>query len=177
MAHTPGHLILNILRQAAENEADTRRFYLDAAEQVGDPRGQEMYRFLADEESLHLRILKTQMDALVEGKGWVVSSEIEPGPFDDLQTLFRTPREKLREQIRPEDKALDALIIALEMEDNSFKTYRRAVGETDDPVGRQILQYLARAEQNHFDLVMQNYETLLYQQQWQGLSGRREEVR
>jgi rubrerythrin len=161
---------LEILHQAAENEIDTRRFYLEAAENVKDPRGQEMYRFLADEEALHLRIVQMQIDALTGGRGWVTAPEVKPGPLGDLQTLFRTPREQLRQQIRPDDRQLDALIIALGVEDNSYKIYRQALDNTDDPVGRQVLKHLARAEENHFDLVMQNYEALLYQQHWQGLS-------
>lgn len=160
---------LKILEQAAENEIDTRRFYLDSMGRTQDPRGQEMYRFLADQEALHLRIVQAQIDALSEGKGWVASPEVQPGPFEDLLTLFRVPREKLREQIRSDDKALDALVIALEMEDNSFKVYRQAAMETDDPVGKQVLEYLAQAEQGHFDLVMLNYESLLHQQHWRGL--------
>jgi rubrerythrin len=163
-------VVLEILQQAAENEIDTRRFYLNAAERTDDPRGQEMYHFLADEEALHLRIVQAQINALTEGKGWVASPEIQPGSLENLQTLFRVPREKLRQQIRSDDKAMDALIIALEMEDNSFKVYRQAIQETDDPAGKEILGYLARAEQSHFNLIMQNYESLLYEQHWQGLT-------
>lgn len=161
---------LDILQQAAENEINTHRFYLDAAGRTDDPRGQEMYRFLADEETLHLRIVQRQIDALTEGQGWIASSEVQPGPFEDLQTLFRVPREKLRQRIRPGDSDLDALIVALEMEDASFRVYSQALKETGDPAGRQILGYLARAEQNHFNLVMQNYESLLHRQHWQGLT-------
>jgi rubrerythrin len=162
-------LVLDILRQAAENEIDTRRFYLEAADRTDDARGEEMYRFLAEEEALHLRIVRMQIDALSAGRGWAPSPEVQPGPLAELETLFRTPREKLREGIRPEDQALDALIIALEMEDSSFKVYRQAAAETGDPVGQKVLGYLARAELTHFDLVMQNYESLLYQQYWRGL--------
>jgi rubrerythrin len=161
--------VLKILQQAAKNEIDTRRFYLDAVQKTDDPRGQEMYHFLADEEALHLRIVQVQINALTDGKGWVTSSEIQPGPLEDLQTLFRVPREKLREQVRSDDKAMDALIVALEMEDNSFKVYRQAAQETKDPTGKEILDHLASAEQRHFNLVMQNYESLLHEGHWQGM--------
>jgi rubrerythrin len=161
---------LELLQRAAENERDTQRFYLDAAGRTGNPHGREMYRFLADEETLHLRIVQMQIDALTHGHGWVAPPEVQPGPFEDLPTLFKEPREKLRKRIRPDDRDLDALLVALEIEDNSFKAYSQALGRTDDPVGRQILGYLARAERSHFDLVMQNYESLLYRQHWHGLS-------
>ncbi|MFZ5916373.1 MAG: ferritin family protein [Chloroflexota bacterium] len=165
-------LVLNILQQARQNEIDTHRFYLDAAEQVQDPRGQEMYRFLAEEELEHERIVHMQIDALTGGKGWVAPAGIRSGPLDDFQTLFGAAREKLRQYTRPDDKELDALIIALEMEDNSYKAYRQALEVTVDAVGELVLQHLARAEQTHFDLVMQNYESLLYRQHWQGLLNR-----
>ncbi len=169
MTSPTNKVVVDILQQAAEKEIDARRFYLDAAEKTEDPRGREMYHFLADEEALHLRIVQAQVNALTEGRGWVRSPEVQPGPLADVQTLFQVPREKLRQQVRPDDKAMDALIIALEMEDYSFKVYRQAIGETDDPVAKEILGYLARAEQRHFDLVMQNYESLLHRQHWQGL--------
>ncbi len=165
----PYQYALDILQQAAEKEQDARRFYLDAAGQTGDPRGQEMYRFLADEEAIHLRVVQIQIKALSEGQGWIASPEVQPTAFQPIPTLFQSPREKLRERIRPDDRDLDALIVALEIEDLSFKGYSQAHEQTSDPLGKQILGYLARAEQNHFNLVMQNYESLLYQQHWQGL--------
>lgn len=171
MTSPTNQVVLEILQQAAENEIDSRRFYLEAAEEIADPRGREMYHFLADEEALHLRIVQAQINALTDGRGWVASPEVQPGPFENLQTLFRVPRDKLRAQVRPGDKAMDALLIALEMEDSSFKVYQQAIQETNDPVGKEMLGYLARAEQNHFNLIMQNYESLLHEQHWQGLPG------
>jgi rubrerythrin len=164
-------VVLKMLHQALENEIDTRRFYLDTLQKVDDPKGQEMYRFLADEERQHERIIQMQIDALTGGEGWVAPADLPATPLDDLDTLFRTPREQLRKRVQPDDRDLDALIIALEMEDNSYEVYRQALQETDDPQGQQVLRYLARAEQHHFDLVMQNYEALLYRQHWSGLSG------
>lgn len=171
MTSPTNQAVLEILQQAAENEIDTRRFYLEAAEEIADPRGREMYHFLADEEAMHLRIVQAQINALTDGRGWVASPEVQPGPFENLQTLFRVPRDKLRAQVRPGDKAMDALLIALEMEDSSFKVYQQAIQETNDPSGKETLGYLARAEQNHFNLIMQNYESLLHEQHWQGLPG------
>ena len=66
---------LQALRQAMRLEEDGYRFYTAAAERTADPRGKEMFLSLADDEKLHLRIVRDQYQALSGGQGWLFFSE------------------------------------------------------------------------------------------------------
>lgn len=56
---------LTALRTAVLIEQDAVNFYDRAAEQTGDPAGKEMYRFLADFEREHRRVLEEEYTFLM----------------------------------------------------------------------------------------------------------------
>jgi rubrerythrin len=157
---------LQALRQAMRLEEDGYRFYTEAAERTVDPRGKEMFLSLADDEKLHLRIVRDQYEAISGGKGWVsVSETIEVEPIDLDKPLF--PPDK--EVIDPKASDTDALLFGLQIENQSYELYRKAAAETADPAGKAMYQRLASQERTHFDILMLNYEHLVSTGNWRGL--------
>ena len=156
------------LNQAIELEIKGQRFYLKAAECTTNPKGAEMFRSLADDEVIHERILRRQLDALTQGEGWVpVLSTVEglPEGVDevtaDLTALIFPESEKVCEEtLRPDESDRDALLFALQIENESFNLYRELAQTTDDPNGKRMYEYLANAERGHFEQLMLNYEHL-----------------
>ena len=156
------------LNQAIELEIKGQRFYLKAAECTTNPKGAEMFRSLADDEVIHERILRRQLDALTQGEGWVpVLSTVEGLPEGiaevtaDLAALIFPESEKVCEEtLRPDESDLDALLFALQIENESFNLYRELAQTTDDPNGKRMYEYLANAERGHFEQLMLNYEHL-----------------
>jgi len=146
---------LQALRQAIRLEQDGYKFYPEAAERTADPRGQEMLHFLADDEKLHLRIVQDQYEALSAGKGWVSFPEaVERRPEPDFgelsravegektidldKPLFAPEREALEKPIGVEASDTDALLFALQIENESYELYRKAATETADPTGKTM---------------------------------------
>ncbi len=157
---------LQALRQAMRLEQDGYRFYTEAAERTADPRGKEIFLSLADDEKLHLRIVRDQYEALSSGKGWTAFSEVlELKPVDVDKPLF-PPDKKV---IDPEASDTDALLFALQIENESYELYRKAASETADPAGKDMYQRLASYERVHFDILMLNYEHLVNTGTWHGL--------
>jgi rubrerythrin len=159
---------LQALRRAIRLEEDGYRFYPEAAERTTDPRGKEMFLSLADDEKLHLRIVRDQYEALSGGKGWISFPEtMEMGgkSIDLDKPLF--PPEK--EAISPRASDTDALLFALQIENQSYELYRKAAAETADPAGKKMYQFLASQERTHFDILMLNYEQLVSSGSWRGL--------
>jgi len=157
---------LQALRQAMRLEEDGYRFYTEAGERTSDPRGKEMFLFLADDEKLHLRIVRDQYEALSGGKGWGALSEVlELRPVDVDKPLF-PPDE---EAIDPKASDTDALLFGLQIENQSYELYRKAAAETADPAGKRMYQLLASYERTHFDILMLNYEHLVSSGSWRGL--------
>jgi rubrerythrin len=172
--NTGTNAALTALNQAIELEIQGQRFYLEAAECTIDPKGAEMFRSLADDEVIHERILRRQLDALTQGEGWVpVLSMVEGLPEGmaevtaDLAALIFPQSEKVcGEALRPDESELDALLFALQIENESFNLYREMAGKIEDPNGKRMYEYLANAERGHFELLMLNYEHLSTAGSW-----------
>lgn len=169
--NTGNNVALTALNQAIELEIQGQRFYLEAAECTTHPKGAEMFRSLADDEVIHERILRRQLDALTQGEGWVKSSLLLPEGVDevtaDLAALIFPESEKVcGEALRPDESDLDALLFALQIENESFNLYREMAQTTEDPNGKRMYEYLANTERGHFERLMLNYEHLSTTGSW-----------
>lgn len=161
---------LQALRQAIRLEQDGYEFYAEAAEMMADPRGREMFLSLADDEELHLRIVRDQYEALIAGKGWTSFHEgLELKPVDLDKPLFPPGGEAVEKAIAPDASDADALLFAMQKENESYELYRKAATETADPAGKEMYQRLASYERVHFDILMLNYEHLVSTGNWRGL--------
>ncbi len=151
---------LAALNQAIELEVEGQRFYLEAAECTTNPKGAEMFHSLADDEVIHERILRRQLDALTQGEGWVLPEGVVEVTTDIAALIFPGSEKVCEETVRPGDSDLDALLFALQIENKSFNLYRDLAQTTDDPKGKRTYEYLAEAERGHFERLMLNYEHL-----------------
>jgi rubrerythrin len=156
---------LHALEKAIRIERDGHRFYLQAAERTTDQRGKEIFLSLAHAEEEHLRIVEKQYDALSKGKGWLALGTTT-GEVDLGRPLFPPGREALEKRVRPDDSDLDALLLALGFENDSYELYRKGYAEADDPQGKAMYEYLADMEREHFETLMRNYEHLSRTGSW-----------
>jgi rubrerythrin len=151
---------LTVLNQAIELEIEGQHFYLKAAECTTDPKGAEMFRSLADDEVIHERILRRQLDALTQGEGWVLPEGVAEVTADLAALIFPESEKVCEEILRPDESDLDALLFGLQIENKSFNLYREMAEKTEDPNGKRMYEYLADAERGHFERLMLNYEHL-----------------
>jgi rubrerythrin len=158
--NTGTHAALTALNKAIELEIQGQRFYLEAAECTTNPKGAEMFRSLADDEAIHERILRRQIDALTQGKSWVLPEGVAEVTADLTALIFPESEKVCEEAVQPDDSDLDALLFALQIENKSFDLYRELAQTTDDPNGKHMYEYLANAERGHFEQLMLNYEHL-----------------
>jgi len=158
---------LHALEKAIRIEKDGRRFYLQAAERTTDQRGKEIFLSLAHAEEEHLRIVEKQHDSLSRGRGWLALAEMA-GEVDLGRPLFPPGREALEKMVRSDDSDLDALLLALGFENDSYELYRKGYIETDHPQGKAMYEYLADMEREHFETLMRNYEHLSRTGSWLG---------
>jgi rubrerythrin len=168
MQETP--VALQALLQAIGLEQSGYEFYTEAAERTADPHGREMFISLADDEKLHLRVARDQYEALNAGEGWLSFSEaLELKPVDLDTPLFPPEAAAMEKAIGPEASDTDALLFAMQKENESYELYRKAAAETADPAGKEMYQRLASYERIHFDTLMLNYEHMISTGSWSGL--------
>ena len=157
---TGNNAALTALNQALELEIQGQRFYLEAAECTTHPKGAEMFRSLAEDEVIHERILRRQVDALTQGEGWATIEGVAEVTADLAALIFPQSEKVCGEALRPDESELDALLFGLQIENESFNLYREMAGKIEDPNGKRMYEYLANAERGHFELLMLNYEHL-----------------
>ena len=158
------------LCQAARLEEDGYKFYTEAAKRTADPRGREMFLSLADDERSHLRIVEDQYEAVINEKEWISFAEaLECKPIDLDRPLFPPEGHDFDKAIDPKASDLDALLFALQIENESYELYRKAVAEVADPAGQAMYELLATEARTHFDILMLNYEHLASTGSWRGL--------
>jgi len=151
---------IKALQRALELEKSGQAFYTQAAARTADPKGKEMFSSLADDEVMHAEVIQRQVDALAEGKGWIVPEGIETVKADLESPLFPASQVDLERAVQPDASDLDALLFALKIENDSFNLYAEQARAATDPNARHLYEYLADAERTHFNLLMLNYEGL-----------------
>ncbi len=62
--------ILDILRVAIDSEERARDAYIGFSENIGDPKGKEMFKKLAQEEELHWKILNDEFYNITNNEIW-----------------------------------------------------------------------------------------------------------
>ncbi|MBC7259513.1 MAG: ferritin family protein [Chloroflexi bacterium] len=149
--------ILEALKLAAHKEQDARKFYLESAERVKDACGREMFLSLADEEQHHLTMVQRQYESLVGGGGWVEFAEAAAvAEFEPLKA-----RTNLKQAVGETTSEMDALLLAIQLENDSYDLYVQQAERVASPAGKQMYRYLAQAERRHFDILMLNYEHMI----------------
>ncbi|NLE75511.1 MAG: ferritin family protein [Chloroflexi bacterium] len=166
MAATENQEAIIALQRAIDLEKKGQKFYNQAAKQSANRKGSETFRSLAEDEVMHERVLTRQLDRLTQGQGYAAvegaDQVLEPLPL----RLFPADDTAFRKAVRPEDSDLDALIFALQIENDSYSLYRSMAGSTNDPTGKRFYEYLADFERGHFNLLMTNYEYLSTTGHW-----------
>jgi len=156
------------LQQALELERSGYRFYTGAAERTVDPKGSEMFRSLAGDEMLHEQIIKRQIDALGQDRGWVLPEGAQDIKVDLAAPLFPEGKVELDKAIQPDASDVEALLFALKIENDSFDLYTKQAKAAQDPDAKRLYGYLVDAERTHFNLVMLNYESIVANAGWVG---------
>lgn len=149
------------LTMAIRVEQNGYRFYRRAAQETDDPKGEELFRSLAEDEVAHEKILKTRLRALeLEGIWEPVSDEEWPdeSPFTGEEPIFS--RARIEEGIHDYTSELSALRMASLIEKNAVEFYTKAARETQDPEGRAMYQDLAEWERAHQRVLEEEYRFL-----------------
>lgn len=159
-------LALAILEQGMSIESEGRQFYLKAAETTANKEGREMFGTLADDEQKHYNLIKKQYGALFSEGRWVKSTEVKRINIDLEKPIFPKGRIALEKTIDIKFSEKDALLFGLDIEMKSHELYRDAALKIEDPLGKQMFEFLTGQEQTHFDTLMMRYDLLFGPISW-----------
>ena len=155
------------LTQAMINEKDSIDFYTHAAETTDDPRGKDMYNSLVRDEEQHLRILQAEYLSLTGGQRWIdLEAARQSEPPDPSVVLFPQDRSELDELLAAAPDELSALQVAMQFEYDGWQMYANAATETDDPLARDVYEFLAQEEKRHYTLLEGAHKYLAHKGLW-----------
>jgi rubrerythrin len=148
---------LAALHMAIQTEIDGHSFYQRCAEGTEDPDARRMFRRLAQDEIMHLELLRNTMAMLEESGEW---AEYRGLTLDESGSAPIFSRERVRQNLTAYTSDLSALRLAYLIEKDAVDFYTRAAAETEDANGRRMFLDLARMETGHLKLLEGEYSFL-----------------
>ncbi len=149
----------DVLVQGLKLENDGREFYTKIADSLKAGESKAMFEQLAKDEVDHYNFIKRQLQALEAEKGWASIPEMELVESVDAVSVIFPPDLKVVTELGDSPSEQEALLFALGIEDMSFKLYYNSAQKADDPEAKKMFMQLAGAEQVHFRVLMQRYES------------------
>jgi rubrerythrin len=148
---------LAALQMAIQTEIDGHNFYQEFAQRTEDPNARTMFERLAQDEIMHLELLRNTKAMLEESGEWAAYKGVTLDPAEGAPIFSR---ERVEQNIVAYTSDLSALRVAYLIEKDAVDFYTHAAEETDDPNGKRMFSDLAEMEQGHLRLLQGEYDFL-----------------
>jgi len=145
---------LAALEMAIQTEIDGFSFYQEFAGRTEDPNARAMFEQLAQDEVMHLELLRNNKAVLQESGQWSQYLGVSLDPVEGAPIFSR---ERIAQNVVAYTSDLSALRMAYLIEKDAVAFYTRAAQETGDPSGRRMFLDLAKMEQGHLHLLEGEY--------------------
>ncbi len=151
---------LAALQMAIQTEIDGHNFYQEFARRTDDPQARRMFERLAQDEIMHLELLRNTRAMLEQSGAWAEYRGVSLEPLAGAPIFSR---DRVEENIVAHTSDLSALRVAYLIERDAVDFYTRAAAQTDDRNGQRMFQDLAEMERVHLRLLEREYTFLLDQ--------------
>lgn len=139
---------LTILKQAILLEKRGRAFYGTAAAQSKSRAVSEFFEAMAEEESVHIRILSDQFKAYRDTGNFLPKPA---GEEKNSAVASAVLSDELRAKISAADFEAAAISAAMAMEERAVALYSQRAGEASAPEEKALYQWLAAWETGHLE--------------------------
>ena len=147
---------MNSIEFAINMELENKRFYMEHAEKTEDNGLKSIFHTLAEEESIHARILKSKSETLPYE---LVDT------YAEIKNIF-TEIGRYKSMIKQLPDALDVYNMALESEKKSLKMYQEMRAEAVDEREEKIFDFLIEQEDDHCKVMEQLVEMVSRPNEW-----------
>jgi rubrerythrin len=149
---------LSALKQAIGVELDGRQFYTACAGRTQDESGKKVFETLVAAEEEHVIILQNEYDRLSAGSKFISLKDARQAkPSGASLKLFPDGGPKTL-QVCSTDS--EALALAMDFERKGYQMYDAAAKAASDPNEKRIFEYLADAEEKHYEYIEKHYKYL-----------------
>ncbi len=141
---------MNAIEVAIKMEKDAIDFYTEAAGKTKHPVGKKMFLSITEDEKRHLKMLS----AIFKDIG--ITPE-NVSPMGNIQTIFKTMKDAMMQQVAATKDEIDAFRIAMQMEKEGVEFYKKAEAEAPTEKERALFMRLVKEEQQHYDVFANTY--------------------
>lgn len=151
-------VVKDIKSVALQMEMDGIAFYTDLANKTFHPMGKAMFKSFIEDEKLHAKRLRLLLSA---HNGPVHLKEDNTGdPREKLLSIFREMGEELKKEVHANTNDIEAVKLAIEMEESGVRFYEEAVGKVIDKRDKEVYRFLAGEEKMHYRMLKNTLEYL-----------------
>ena len=140
---------LDIIKGAILLERRGKAFYENTAEKTNSPAVREIFEMMAAEENKHINILTRHFESLLH-EGNLSALDYDDKP-EDFSVAFLT--NKIQEEISAAGYEAAAISAAIAMEDKAVTYYSKRANSTDNPLEKELYQWLSNWEKTHLQLL------------------------
>lgn len=150
---------IEALRQALKMEEDGKAYYEEALHRVESKLAREVFRYLIKAETKHVKKIE-QLYASLEERGKWPDVALTRDRGETVDNIFAEAMANLDEKVKGTTTDIEALKMAVEMEDQGIKYYQSKADMADDPFEKKFYHLLVREEGEHFISLLDTIEFL-----------------
>ncbi|MDA8156594.1 MAG: ferritin family protein [Actinomycetota bacterium] len=150
---------MNIYETAMKTEADAIDFYASAAQKTQNPIGKKMFQSIVEDEKRHLEIMECLFKRMHVPHGKI-------SPMERVKTVFEENRGLMLQRVTATSDDIEALAIAMRMEQESVDFYRKAAKDATDPKEKEIFERLVAEETEHYTIFSNTHNFLVDSGNW-----------
>jgi rubrerythrin len=160
-------ILKDIKSSALQMELDGIKFYNDLAEKTFHPLGKAMFKSFVEDEKLHVKRLKT---ILSDKRTSQTDVNDITNPKERLMTIFQKMGDELKKKVNPSTNDIDAIELAIEIEENGVMFYEKSAKEAMDAKEKEVYRFLAGEEKTHLDILKNALEYIQNTELWEAES-------
>ena len=147
------------VKTAIQMEIDGKKFYLKASQESSNELGKALLKSLADEEDVHRQKFEEIYEVIRSQKAWP-KTDFQPDGGRGLRTIFARTSEKIIPSIKTSATELDAVKMAMELENRTYDFYKIQGGKATYEPEKEFYGDLAAQEKEHHLILLDYYEFL-----------------
>ncbi len=150
---------IEAIRTAIQMEIDGKEHYLKASRESSNELGKKLLQSLAEEEDHHRRKFE-QIYKTIQIKNSWPAVDFQPDGGQKLRTIFARAIEKLESGAKPLDSELDAVQLAMAMENKSMDFYSNRSEKAADNDEKEFYKLLSFEEREHHLILLDYFDYL-----------------
>jgi rubrerythrin len=144
---------MNAIETAIKMEQEAIDFYTKCADKTNNPIGKKMFLSIAEDEKYHIA-------CAIEASHGKNFAPAETTPSQDIKTIFERNKEAMLQRVSATADELEALEMAMKMEEETIKFYKKAAAHAEESSERAFFECLIKDEEQHFAIFQESHSFL-----------------